>query len=149
MFTHLLVPLDGSSLAEEALDVASEIAEKFDSTITLLHVLIDIPHASLIESESHDDLLDKIRRTAYEQAVTFLGEAGRKLREKGLTRVYQHIIEDSSPADAILTASGTLAADGIVMSTHGRAGFNRWVFGSVAERVLRGSKIPIVLIRGQ
>lgn len=147
MFSHIIVPLDGSPSAEGALPTARELAHKFDSTITLLHVLVNIPHASILPSESHDELLDSIRRTAYEEAVSYLGKIGDSLRQDGLDNVFQHIIESPSPADAILSCSASLDADAIVMSTHGRSGINRWVFGSVAERVVRATSIPVVLIR--
>ena len=147
MFTHLLVPMDCSESAEAALKVGIELAQKFNSRVTLLHVLVNIPHASIIEAESHDNLLDSVRRTAYERAVSYLEGKEAYIRSQGITYVDHHIVESSSPADAILSAGEKLACDAMVMSTHGRTGLNRWVFGSVAERVVRASTIPIVLIR--
>lgn len=146
MFSHLLVPLDGSDLAEQALATAEELAEKFESTITLVHVLVNVPHASLMASDSHDAIFDRIRREAYENAVEYLGRIGDTLRQKGVEAHY-HFIEGRSAAEAILSAVETTGADTIVMSTHGRSGFDRWVFGSVAEKVLRGASVPVVLIR--
>lgn len=146
MFSHLLVPLDGSELAELALPVAQQLAEKFHSKITVVHVLVNLPHASLINTESHDAIFDRIRRESYESAVNYLSRIGESLRKDGIDANY-HFIEGRSAAEALLSASETLEVDGIVMSTHGRSGFNRWVFGSVADKVLRGTDVPVVLVR--
>lgn len=139
--------MDCSNPSEAALKVGIELAQKFNSKVTLLHVLVNIPHASIIEAESHDNLLDSVRRTAYERVVSYLEAKEAFIRSQGIAQVGHHIVESSSPADAILSTGEELACDAMVMSTHGRTGINRWVFGSVAERVVRASKIPIVLIR--
>ncbi|MDJ0755849.1 MAG: universal stress protein [Ardenticatenaceae bacterium] len=146
MFSHLLVPLDGSELAEKALEAATKLAKKFDAKMTLVHVLVNMPQASILAHESHDELFDRVRKEAYEIAIAYLERIERSLREQGIN-VQIHFAEGRTTSDSILAAAEEVQADAIVMSTHGRSGFNRLVFGSVAEKVLRKAEVPLVLVR--
>ena len=77
----------------------------------------------------------------------YLSQVAARLEVGGLKVVIS--IRFGQPADEILTYAQELGCDMIVMSTHGRSGVGRWVYGSVADKVLRGSKIPVLLIRVQ
>ncbi len=149
MFQHLLVPLDGSHLAEVAIPAALEIARRFDSQITLVRV-VRPPQITLATTEGavFTELLNDLRQQEIQEATTYLKSMQGSLRQQGYV-VHTHLIEGEPIADLILEVAEGLDVDGIVMSTHGRSGLSRWVFGSVAEKVLRGAAVPVVLIRAK
>jgi nucleotide-binding universal stress UspA family protein len=147
MFKHLLVPLDGSKLAELALPMAKAMATQFDSSITLLQV-VTLPYAVGFGHESsgaYSDL-NSLNQEMKREAITYMEAKRQALHQAGI-QVDVQVVMGKSPAEAILTAVDELGADTIVMSTHGRSGLMRWVFGSVADKVLRQAKVPILLAR--
>lgn len=125
MITTLLVPLDGSTLAERALPYATALARAVRGRILLLHVT-SAHHLS-------------------EEPLAALHQAAARLRAEGLAvepRVY-HVEEDV--ACAICEAARDWGVDLLVMSTHGH-GLRRWPYGSVAEQALQRGEVPILLI---
>lgn len=147
MFKHLLVPLDGSKLAELALPMAKSIAAQFDSSITLLQV-VALPYAVGFghdSSGSYSDL-NSLNQEMKREATSYMEAKRQELQRAGI-QVNVQIVMGKSPAEAILTAVDDFEADTIVMSTHGRGGLMRWVFGSVADKVLRHAHVPIMLVR--
>lgn len=148
MFSHLLIPLDGSPVAEAALPAACALADKHQSRLLLVSV-VNVPHAAqTFADDAHDLLLDKIRSQVFDDAQTYLKTKAAELAAQGY-EVDSELIEGSDVAEKILELSNQRLADTIIMSTHGRSGVSRWVFGSVAEKVLRGATIPILLVRAQ
>lgn len=147
MFKHLLVPLDGSHLAEAALPAAMELAAQFDSQITLLRI-IQPTHLIMTAADGslYTDLLTELRQQTETDARQYLHSHLNKLRQQGY-RVEMQLNEGEAVAENILETAERKNADTIVMSTHGRGGISRWVFGSVADRVLRQATIPVLLIR--
>lgn len=148
MFKHLLVPLDGSNLAEKALPAALELAQKFDSVITLLSVT-EMPHiiagaGSRVETKMVVDL----RERAQHEALTYIQNLEHSLTEQGVA-VKGQVSPGIQVADTILDVVQAVKADTIVMSTHGRTGLSRWVYGSIAEKLLRHATVPVLLIRSQ
>jgi nucleotide-binding universal stress UspA family protein len=145
-FEHILVPLDGSSLAERALPVARVLAQKFDSQIILLRVL-DIP--SPTPPTSHPEVaigwVREAREHALREAQSYLQAVQSKLDRQGIAA--QVLLRDTSPAEDILDVADTEGIDLIVISSHGRGGLARWAFGSVAEKVARHSLCPVLLVR--
>lgn len=143
MFTKILVPLDGSVLAESVLPTVTQLALDFKATIVLMRVhvpsyvpyLADTPY-SLVE----------ISRREEEECRTYLEATAVRLRNRGLT--VDMLVHEGNPADAILDAVDVAQADLIAMTTHGRSGVGRWLLGSVADRVVHGAKVPILLTRG-
>lgn len=143
MYQRLLVPLDGSSLAEAALDHAQRVAALFDSEIILLRVVVS-PYAiaapDLVLATAESDM-----HQLSAQAEEYLRTRADKLRALGLQ--VRAVTCEGPVAEAILEHADMYNVGLIVMSTHGRGGVFRWVYGSVAERVLQGSSCPILLIR--
>lgn len=142
MYNRMLVPLDGSKTAEKVLPYARYIAGKFKIPVELLAVIDIAEMASHITAEKarHLDTFveDGVRAsTSYLRAVadTFPGDKVKCSVEKGRA---EDVIIEKSDADG-----STL----IAMATHGRSGLNRFLLGSVAEKVLRGSGAPLLLIR--
>ena len=145
MYPRILVPLDGSDTAAQGLQEAIALARQLKSRLQLLHVVDDYPlmveMAAVVNFETlrqsmrqyGQDLLDKAKRLAADQDV----EAYTQLCEITSGRV----------AEAILEQSNALGCKLVVMGTHGRRGLSRTVMGSDAEQVVRGSNVPVLLVR--
>ncbi len=146
MFEHLLVPLDGSRLAEAALPAALRLATAFSADITLVQVIQPPYMASPADGAAYFELLLEMKKNVVAEARSYLAGLEGSLRQQGY-RVHRHLTEGHPVAPIILRVARDLGADTIVMSTHGRGGLSRWVYGSVADRLLRLAEIPVVLVR--
>jgi nucleotide-binding universal stress UspA family protein len=146
MFNHLLVPLDGSHLAEAALPPALELASKFNSDISLVWV-IQPPHLIMTAANGsvYAQLLSEMRNQSEQDAHAYLKAHQDSLQQQGYV-VNTQVTEGENVADALLQVATQLKVDAIVMSTHGRGGLSRWVFGSVADKMLRYADVPVLLI---
>ena len=142
MYKRALVPLDGSPVAEAIIPFMLEIAGPLDTEVVLLQVLVPIPPA-VVEGTRHAVIEDVEGR--WREAEAYLAGVAERLMGKGI-RV-QTKIGRGNPASEILTAAGTTGADLIAMTTHGRTGPARLLFGSVAEAVLRRAEVPVLLMR--
>lgn len=142
MYKRALIPLDGSKLAEAVIPFMLEIAGPLDMEIVLLTVVRPIPPQAY-EASRHiviDDA-DTRMREAHEDLRSVAG----RLAAKG-TRVATRV-RYGQPAEEITAAAHAEGADLIAMSTHGRSGLGRLLFGSVAESVLREADVPVFLMR--
>lgn len=157
-YQRILVPLDGSELAARALPHAQALAALAGARLILLQV---IPSTAMLVSETAvgtpglglptvDPFLsasqyETVETTLAEEAQKILDEAAAPLRAESLP--VDTIILKGMAADAILAYAKEEKIDLIVMSTHGRSGLARMVYGSVAENVLRHAICPILLVR--
>lgn len=148
MFKQILVPLDGSPLSEFALTAAKALAAKFDGEITLLRATSTPIFLGEPDSFSYAELMNEIRQQNLREIEAYLKGIKGSLRQEGY-KVHTQLVENSAPANAILATAEGQPIDVIVMSTHGRGGVSRWVYGSVADKVLRHSSVPVLLIRPQ
>jgi nucleotide-binding universal stress UspA family protein len=148
MFQHILLPLDGSEIAEQALPPALKLAAQFDAEITLLRVIQPPYVATHISGSAYGEVINSLRRIAYEEGMGYLKEQQAALRDLG-HKTHIHLVEGDDVAGIILNLIQTLEVDTVVMSTHGRGGISRWVYGSVADKLLRVATVPILLIRAQ
>lgn len=147
MQRQIVVPLDGSALAETILPHAVRLAHATHSTLTLLRVVplrvLADPLAGALPAPANTiDTWDADLAAAHDYLVSVI----ERLQEEDLT--IQIVGVEGEPAQAIVAyaqehATGLLLA----MATHGRSGLGRWVFGSVAERVLHASPVPLLLAR--
>jgi nucleotide-binding universal stress UspA family protein len=140
-FKRVLVPLDGASLGEEAIDHAVEVAGDSDVEFLLLHVLPPIvffgePPSLVVPDDTG----------LYEAAVSYLHDVGNEIRARGFS-VDSHTIRHAHTARAILETAETSRADLIAMETHGRKGLERVTMGSIADKVVRGARVPVLLHR--
>jgi nucleotide-binding universal stress UspA family protein len=144
MFTRILVPLDGSPLAEQALPNAEEMAWIKGSPITLIQVidLNRLDHYGLEAFVGADGLADQLE-VAEHAARKYLGSIAEGLHELGITTMIATRWGD--PAREIIEAIEP--GDLVVMATHGRGGVTRALLGSVAESVMRRSPVPVLLVR--
>jgi nucleotide-binding universal stress UspA family protein len=153
MYQKILVPLDGSAFAEQALCHAEQVAQAGQTEIHLLSV------APLLEDQSpaavdlypvyvhreylldHQQEMDRITV----ELTGYLERVSMQVRLAGYAAVWA--IRFGQPAEEIIAYVAKTGCDLIAMSTHGRSGIGRWVYGSVADKVLRGSSIPVLLVR--
>lgn len=144
MYKKILCTLDGSELAEQALPHALAMAKAFDAELTLLRVVEPPPLPLLPEFATAEvDLLPRLE----EEAKAYIAQKVEELKQAGYK--VTGVIEEGRAADAIADFSKEHGMNLIVMATHGRSGLSRWAFGSVADRVLRLSCCPVLLIRAQ
>ena len=142
MYSKILIPLDGSKTAEKVLPYARYLAGKFKIPVELLAV-IDIAeiatHITAEKARFLDGMIEEGMRTSETYlrgvAATFGGSAVKCTVDKG--RADEAIVEKGESDTAML----------IAMATHGRSGLNRFLLGSVAEKVLRGAANPLLLVR--
>jgi nucleotide-binding universal stress UspA family protein len=141
MFKHILLPLDGSALAESVLPAAEYLARVFGAKITLVHI-IEKDGQAVVHGERHltqpaeaEAYLAQIRQRAFapETAVSL------HIHESAMQDVAQGIVEHQDE----------LAPDLIVMCSHGRGGFRDLVFGSIAQQVITSGRVPVLLVRPQ
>jgi nucleotide-binding universal stress UspA family protein len=130
MIANILVPHDGSALAERALPFATSLARAADARLWLVHA-----RASAVPLLDPEHGLDP--------SAMIEGVAAH-LRERGLKATARTMHGDA--ASVILDASVDMPADLIVMSTHGRGGIGRWLYGSVADQVLVRATVPVLLV---
>ena len=144
---RLLVPLDGSPLATQALPYAQALAAP-DAEVFLLYVAPDsMPVAdelmgSLMISVSQADLPP----TDEEAARQLLEPVAARLRAMNGTLRVEVVIDDGDPAENILRFATDRAVDLIVLASHGRGALGRWVLGSVADRVARNANVPVAIV---
>jgi len=143
---RLVVPLDGSDLAEEALPCAVELAQKMTLELILLRVYLMPGVAYPTGSYAPDwKLLDQEMQ---ERAIEYLEGKSKQLRNEGLERVSFRVLEGNAAEKIIEIAREN--SDGLIaMSTHGASGIGRWVLGSVTERVIRYSDTAVLVVRAK
>jgi nucleotide-binding universal stress UspA family protein len=143
MFKTIVVPLDGSPLAEQALPLAMSLANTYEGEIHLVQVVTNY----LVPPYGLDyQVGETFRDVALREAHEYLERVQRQLESETQRPIHTKVIE-GLVADNILDFANFQNADVIVMATHGRSGVGRWVFGSIAERVLRASDCPVLLVR--
>ena len=140
MFRRMLVPLDGSKTAESALPYARVLAERLDAVVELL-VVVDLDGISA--SASADEVAELNNVPASRKPDEYLTQVAKTFL-KGRARFR---VERGTAASIIIDAAAADKETLIIMASHGRSGIHRWLLGSVAEKVLRGTSNPLLLIR--
>jgi nucleotide-binding universal stress UspA family protein len=143
MYKRILLPLDGSALAEQALPHAAAQAKCFQAELILLKVLEPL-------SKRHNISLEAARRVEKETrelARAYLGRVAVGVQGRGvLVRV---ITAEGTPHEGIVSCAEAEQVDLIAMCTRGHSGLSRWLIGSVADRVARGAGVPVLLVPAQ
>jgi len=138
MFKHLLVPLDGSSLAEMALPAAAYLARLMSARVTLLHLIERNPPDEVHQHDRH--------LTNAAEATAYLDEIRQRAFADIAVECHVHTSEIDDVARSIVEHIDELAPDLIVMCTHGQGGLRRRLFGSKAQQVISRNKTPLLLI---
>jgi nucleotide-binding universal stress UspA family protein len=141
MYKNILIPLDGSELAEVVFPYVKQLAGKVDLDLTLFHVCESHSESQLMCQAYLERAADMVRAHSRE-ARSIMGAPS---EEKAVEVRGQVVV--GHPAEEILRYSEENKIDLILMATHGRSGIRRWVLGSVADKVLRKSMVPVWLVR--
>jgi len=146
MFQHILVPLDGSSRAEQVLPVAARLARASQGTITLLRV-VDLTYDVISSGIGAPYIAQHIIEDDLSNARSYLEQWRHNSTLAGA--VVQTRVVSGNPAVAILAQAAEPPIDLVVISSHGYTGLKRWILGSVAEKVARHSCAPVMIVRDQ
>lgn len=150
MLSHILVPLDGSTLAEMALEHAKRIVAP-DGKITLVTV-VQAPEFPVYDFYPSPSPSVKSYETALHDAMPrakeYLERVAHDLEQEMHIQVAVEV-EAGDPASVLVELAMRLHVDAIVMSTHGRSGFSRWIFGSVTQKVLGVTPCPVFVVPGR
>ncbi len=139
MFQHLLVPLDGSRLAEAALPAAAVLAAALGSSVTLIHV---------IERDAPAEIHGERHLTRKEEAYAYLDEVAKRAFPPGVkVDIHVHRAEVTDVARSIIDHTDELEPDLIVMCTHGQGGLRDLLAGSIAQQVVGMGTTPVLLFR--
>jgi nucleotide-binding universal stress UspA family protein len=143
MYKRILLPLDGSQFAEQALPHAAALVERFQAELILLKVLepvgknINLPPRATRKAEE----------AMLEFAREYLERTASDIRKMGIS--VRVVTVPGSPHAEIVQFAERENVDLIVICTRGQSGLSRWLMGSVADRVARGDSIPVLLVRPQ
>jgi nucleotide-binding universal stress UspA family protein len=143
MYERIVVALDGSPLAEQALPHAAAQAERFGAELTLLKVLEPLPEVTY----SSPAAVRAAEEMTAQLAREYLEGIAAGLREPGIAVQVETL--EGKPHVQIVGYAEEQEIDLLVMSTRGQSGFSRWLLGSVADRVVRGATVPVLLVRCQ
>ncbi len=142
MFRRILVPLDGSPLAEAIFPQVTELSHTLGAEVILLRVAL----AHTFPGVDPIHLADEEVRVV-EEAEAYLATAAERLVREGVNA--KTAVRYGQPAAEIIDHAAVEKADLVAMSTHGRSGLSRLVMGSVAEEVVRKANIPVLLLRAR
>ncbi len=142
---RILVALDGSDVAEQVLPSATSIAQALGAEMVLFQVPIVYYAGSLIGEWYLP--FQGVLETAEQDAQVYLDDVAYRLKEQGVN--VSTAVQIGAVAESIIGYAEANRIDLIAMCTHGRTGLGRWILGSVADRVLRASSIPILLVRAR
>lgn len=139
MFSRLLVPLDGSHMAEAVLPLVERVAGACKAGVVLLHIVERGAHAT-VHGERH--------LTASGEATVYLESVAARLRQARIdVQVHTHEVPEGDVARSIVGHAEEERADLIVLCTHGRGGLRTWLFGTIAQQVMRRGVTPVLLAR--
>lgn len=137
MFTHLLVPLDGSEMAESVLPAAVHLARTLGARLTLLHVL---------EHNAPDEVHGQRHIRGEQEGLRYLAETAAKLPPGLKVDEHVHPNEEHNIARSIVEHAQEFGVDLILICTHGRSNLRRWLFGSIAQQMLAQGHTPVLVI---
>lgn len=146
MFRRILVPIDVSSTAAKGLTTAIELARALKTPPHLIVLHVVEPPLPVVDGAYGYDMTELTRALA-EQGEALLERAKVQCEAASLTVETERCDAVGRVADIVATRIRERACDLVVMGTHGRRGFSRWVTGSDAELVVRRSPVPVMLVR--
>ncbi len=145
----ILVTLDGSELAERSIPYALDLAEVLETEVTLLQVqtgvsLVDLEAAATLDAYEHG-MGQRYMDGEYEREIIYLENRWHDCQRNGIK--IKTAVREGKPAQTILEYARHNQIDLIAMTTHGRTGLRRWRYGSVTEKVLRGTDCAMLIVR--
>lgn len=144
MFKHILVPVDGSSTAQLAVERTIKLAKAFDSRVTAIFVIDPYPFTGVGTDFAYGQAEYLSAATAEANAAI---KATKLAFEQAAVNVSTSVIESHATWRGVVEAAESLRADLIVMGSHGRSGLEKLVLGSVTQAVLSHTKLPVLVVR--
>ncbi len=153
MYSRILVPLDGSDLSEQVLPYVIPLARQFGAPVHLLHAVTSLTEMMARSAPTGlegavpatgVELAEEAYQAEVESGRNYLSSVASRVQTEGLTVQWQ--VMEGHAADVVTGYARDHDIDLIAMSTHGRSGLGRLVFGSVAEAVVRDCRIPVLLV---
>ena len=145
MFKHILLPTDGSSLSEAAIQKSISLARELGAKVTGLYVIPEY-HTITLQAEMLTDTDEDFAKFGLTQATQFLDVIEKKARTAGVPFTAVHATSDH-PYEAIIQAAKDHKCDLITMASHGRKGVQGLLIGSETQKVLVHSTIPVLVYR--
>ena len=146
-YRHLLVPVDGSELSDQAVSKAVELAGTLGARITFFHAEPGLPVALAGLGEQVDPrTLDMLVTASRQQTHTILRQACQNAEAAGVSAESRSVM-NPIPAEAIVEAADQVGADLILMASHGRRGLGALLLGSETQKVLTHSTLPVLVVR--
>jgi len=144
MFDRIMVPLDGSELAERALPYARELAAATRATLHLVRV-VDLPPAVKTHRLGAPvNVYAEVIAAQRDEANAYLEDARAREEDAGRTVTVQRL--DGDAASVLLDYVLEAGIDTVVMTSRGGSGLSRWALGTIADRVMRGGTVPVLLV---
>jgi nucleotide-binding universal stress UspA family protein len=148
LINHVLIPLDGSELSKLALPAGEELSSKLKVPVTLFQMATTVRLYNDVSGSSPYIDYTRVNDDEKKHAVEEMGLLEQELKAKGLN-AKSIVTTGSDAANEIIELCNRSGIDLVVMSTHGRSGLGRWVFGNVAEKVLRHGETPLLLVHAR
>jgi len=151
MYERILVPLDGSKVGETALPAVEELAQRLAPAtkveLILLQTITHLTHYVIAgEASTSVPYTEKEIAQIKQRSADYLENTAQRLRAKGIT-ARTIVTTSNSAAEEIMRVADEVKASLIAMASHGRHGLSRWAFGSVTDKVLRSSTVPVLIVR--
>ena len=143
-YQNILVPVDGSEISLSAVKKAAQIAQAFGSQLTLISLVTEDPFTDVDFYPS--PIMKEYFIQAYNNAEKALQDAVQIAQEQGIT-AQSKIIKGEVSEDAVVEAAASLKNDLIVMGSHGRKGFQKFLLGSFAQDVLKSTELPVLIVK--
>lgn len=138
MYDRILLPTDGSEASDRAVEQAVGLARETGAELHVLYVVEDIPYAPELMDDEVEDQLRAIGEEAIESIRARADAAGVEVVPA---------LREGVPHTSILEYADEAGADVVVMGTHGRSGLDRYLLGSVTERIVRTADVPVLTVR--
>lgn len=147
MYQHILVPLDGSELAECVLLHVEALAERHDECkVTVVRVVSPLHLYGGVESSLSPEERQRLEADSMKVASEYLDGVVKSLRDAGI-KAESEVLYGEHVVDEIAEYAEKNEIDLVVIATHGRSGVSRWVWGSIADRILRSICVPVLMVR--
>ena len=143
-YQKILVAIDDSEISANVIQQAAQLAKALNSQITLVQVMTLDPYLAdaYLRMGQSNELIERVRSYVQEN----LTKAQKQFEELGQT-VATQVVEGFSVHEEIIKAAQNLEVDLIIMGSHGRTGFKKFILGSVAQKVLGESHSPVLIVR--
>jgi nucleotide-binding universal stress UspA family protein len=149
VYKHIMVPLDGSELAECVIPHVIAVAAGCNvPKVTLVRVVTPLKiYGTEMDGSISPQITAKIESESMALARAYLDKKAQELRKSGIEVAAEVMF--GNVLEAMMDFAEKGGVDLIIIATHGRSGVSRWVWGSVADRILRSAKVPVLMIRPQ